>query len=348
MKTSLDIKLFLRSELSKVDIKAHQRLPSDEELVKKFKVNRLTLRKVLQQLVQEGVIYRKERQGTFKAPPLRVGQILIVTPTWWDERLSLFLKGLTETLTQKHENFLVTLLSENDFKVNCSQIEFLYRDLACVLFFHSIDSLEISKPFLTQKAIPFLFYGSDFFKSRIEDCHAFWISEKKIVELAFTWLCRQKNKNWACVYNSGHLVTELRFQYLKQFMKEKKIDLMPDLSLDTKGDMKYYSTGSSSMRSIKFLKQVISQNAALFATTDHDAFRLIQIFQQEPGFEKSRLPKLIGVDALSFGSYLAAPLTSVMIPSFQDGQRSCEALLAILRDNNSQLNLESSLTIHQP
>lgn len=48
--------------------KEHDKLPSERELCDMYEVSRITIRQALQQLVQEGYIYKEHGVGTFVAP----------------------------------------------------------------------------------------------------------------------------------------------------------------------------------------------------------------------------------------------------------------------------------------
>lgn len=52
-------------------LKAHDRIPSTNEIVQFYKVNHLTVAKGVNQLVDEGVIYKKRGVGMFVAPEAR-------------------------------------------------------------------------------------------------------------------------------------------------------------------------------------------------------------------------------------------------------------------------------------
>lgn len=63
------IKQHLLSEIQEGHWKTHDRLPSENELTKQFSVSRITVKKAMSDLVEQGVIYRVQGKGTFVSEP---------------------------------------------------------------------------------------------------------------------------------------------------------------------------------------------------------------------------------------------------------------------------------------
>lgn len=65
----VQIRETLREEISQGDLKRGEKLPSEHELAAKFNVSRMTIRKSIEDLVDEGLLYRRHGVGTFVAYP---------------------------------------------------------------------------------------------------------------------------------------------------------------------------------------------------------------------------------------------------------------------------------------
>src|SRR4030042_4216616 len=59
----------LRDEITKGTLKRGERLPPEHELAAKFSVSRMTIRESIEDLVNEGLLYRRHGIGTFVAFP---------------------------------------------------------------------------------------------------------------------------------------------------------------------------------------------------------------------------------------------------------------------------------------
>ncbi|WP_411842914.1 GntR family transcriptional regulator [Salinicoccus sp. HZC-1] len=62
------IKDWISDQIISETLKAHDRIPSTNEIVQFYKVNHLTVAKGVNQLVEQGVIYKKRGVGMFVAP----------------------------------------------------------------------------------------------------------------------------------------------------------------------------------------------------------------------------------------------------------------------------------------
>lgn len=62
------IKDWISDQIISETLKAHDKVPSTNEIVQFYKVNHLTVAKGVNQLVDQGVIYKKRGVGMFVAP----------------------------------------------------------------------------------------------------------------------------------------------------------------------------------------------------------------------------------------------------------------------------------------
>src|ERR1700690_76141 len=65
----VQIRESLRAEITGGLLKRGQQLPSENELASKYNVSRMTIRESIEDLVDEGLLYRRHGVGTFVAYP---------------------------------------------------------------------------------------------------------------------------------------------------------------------------------------------------------------------------------------------------------------------------------------
>ena len=65
----VQIRETLRSQLNSGDFETGQKLPAEDELAAQFGVSRMTVRRSISDLVDEGLLYRRHGAGTFVAQP---------------------------------------------------------------------------------------------------------------------------------------------------------------------------------------------------------------------------------------------------------------------------------------
>lgn len=68
-KTYLQLKKNLVAEIVRGVYKPHERLPSQRELGEKYSLSHMTVRRAINELIQEGVIYARQGQGLYVAEP---------------------------------------------------------------------------------------------------------------------------------------------------------------------------------------------------------------------------------------------------------------------------------------
>jgi len=87
----------IKDQIEKGILKENDKIPAERELCERYNVSRMTVRQALDELVREGVIYRKRGVGTFVAKP-KVNQELSKVMSFTEDMLSRNMKPGSKTL----------------------------------------------------------------------------------------------------------------------------------------------------------------------------------------------------------------------------------------------------------
>lgn len=68
---------FLATQISRGELRPHQKLPSERELCQLFGISRMTVRQALGSLAKEGLVYTRPGKGVFVADPTRGFEVKI-------------------------------------------------------------------------------------------------------------------------------------------------------------------------------------------------------------------------------------------------------------------------------
>jgi ABC-type glycerol-3-phosphate transport system substrate-binding protein len=76
------LKEILEERIREGEFRAGKRLPTEKELCQEFGVSRITVRQALSELINEGLLFRRQGSGTFVSyhPPLRVKPLRVIVP----------------------------------------------------------------------------------------------------------------------------------------------------------------------------------------------------------------------------------------------------------------------------
>ena len=116
---------FLREQIKSEKIKPGDKLDSEPEMVKKYGLARLTVREALQQLVNEGLVVKKQGKGTFcKLSPVRknIDVLLDIKDYYF---IPYYMQSISRVLDRYHANLIA-----GDTKNDSVQIAKLLREIA--------------------------------------------------------------------------------------------------------------------------------------------------------------------------------------------------------------------------
>ncbi len=173
MKNSLPVYRIIAEDLAKMirqqKLPPDTRLPSESQLAGQYQVTRMTVRKGLDLLQGQGLIYSRHGQGIFVASGQRKRPV-IITGTWDDQTMPLeifpndtrtFCLSAIETAAElPYEIFHLPFAG---FHSMLNELNLRYPDLAGVVFFRSFPNVLATKDELNKQRIPFLYFGSNQF-----------------------------------------------------------------------------------------------------------------------------------------------------------------------------------------
>ncbi|HEX7065806.1 MAG TPA: GntR family transcriptional regulator [Bacillales bacterium] len=95
------LKVFIKEQIESAVWKAEEAIPSERELSELFGISRITVRQAINELVNEGVLFRKRGMGTFVAPP-KINQGLSKLSGFTADMQSLGLKPSSKVLNVRN------------------------------------------------------------------------------------------------------------------------------------------------------------------------------------------------------------------------------------------------------
>lgn len=96
------VKESLLAEIRTKQFKVGDLIPSEAELQEKFKVSRITIRRAIQELVQEGHLYTQQGKGTFVSRPKASQELNLIT-SWAETMIALGMHPETKIVKYSEE-----------------------------------------------------------------------------------------------------------------------------------------------------------------------------------------------------------------------------------------------------
>lgn len=178
----------IRQYISEHNLKRHDRLPSESQLAQEYSLSVGTVRKALNNLAAENIIYRRHGQGTFVSPRNRKGRILVVPGyeelhTWKRDDYFDFLLGALDESVTADLSCEPTLVKLDDFFHNLDSVKMFYPEAVGVIFFRGYDNLVRAQDELRRQQLPYLFYGPNIYGKNPVGCSTVYHDETQIAAL---------------------------------------------------------------------------------------------------------------------------------------------------------------------
>lgn len=286
----------LKNYIAKRKLKRHDRLPSESQLAAEYSASIGTVRKALNNLEAEKVIYRRHGQGTFVAPRSRRGKILLVSnlehiyEISHEDFMEFFVGTLSyaNTANLAYEPMIVEL---EDFLENLNDVPMVYPETAGVIFFRGYSNvLRPSAKALQRQNIPFMYYGGNFYPEIEDLCPAVYHNEDAIAALMADYYQERGYRKVAGIVNT-ELVTIERSRRFRAEIERRGIA---------------YQEFGMTEDPVK----IAGSCEVINCFTDSQAVRLVQTLERECGL---RVPDRIAVSGVDYmyPGWLKPELTTI-------------------------------------
>ncbi|PIE32981.1 GntR family transcriptional regulator [candidate division KSB3 bacterium] len=308
-----------------------QKIPSEAELMERFDVSRGTVRQTLAELVNEGVIYKKQGLGSFfsgqheKSQQEQSGLIGVITPRMFNYIYPQILQGINDVVHQKHYNVVLSGSEGNSENEYPHLEQLLTRGIEGLIFepagspkrfqdtrvFELIQSLSIPVVFMDWALdTPSVSYVS------LDDVEGGFRATKYLIE--------QGHQRIAYIYMSNHVPGLLRNKGYKKALA------MHDLSFDSllirsRPIFKWIQADCAYMLTKELLALGKKRPTAIFFFNDEAAIRGYAAIR-EAGLCIPDDISVMGFDDTQLATMAEVPMTSVVHPKYHIGKWAAEML----------------------
>lgn len=336
----------LREQISTGEIKVGDKLPSEAEMIKIYKLGRLTIRDALSILANEGLVEKQHGKGTFckaciHVPKYRIDVLLDLTNIYFV--LPYYLRAISEVLDSEDVNIILSDTKNDDEKI-CQNIERAISEGTDGVLFQPSFISDVAGPklisllaTLREKDIPYIMMDGQYENvplsfAAVDDFNSGTIAARYFQSLGHKELCM------------------IELQEYHNFCKRKAgfceaLDTPPHIvSFDE------HTQGADDLTlALAELFQKHPGVTGIFCYNDAIAqicYEALSKLNKKVGEDIS----VMGVDDTIIASALSPGLTSVVHPKGQLAKETAEAMLAILSGQSSwpyQKLYEPSLSIRK-
>jgi len=329
------LKNIVKQSIEKGKIKPNQKIPSETELMRTYKVSRYTVRQALGQLVNEGWLYKEQGIGTFcakrtKNDSKRTLMIGVISEVVSNYIFPSIIHGIDDVVhpkgysiilgnanhqTEKEATYIENMIAK---KVDGLIIEPTRSALANmnIEHFHKLKKM----------GIPFVMIDSYF-----EELNPSYVCVDDILGgyLATEHLIKLGHRRVGIIYKSEHMPAVRRFQGYKKALKEYQINYSEEFVKSFTSPEEENPTPSL----IKELLQLKNPPTAIFCYNDQIAFQACRSLKKS-GLRVPDDVSLIGFDDSDLAILSEVPLTTIAHPKYKMGEKAAKMLLQLIEKKN--------------
>ncbi len=350
----LQLKRIMKQYLAQEQYEADQKIPSETELMARFDVSRGTIRQTLAELVNEGVIYKKQGSGSFFSGKYgddrreRSGLIGVITPTMFKYIYPQILQGINDVVQQKRYNMVLSGSGGNSENEYPHLEQLLRRGIEGLIFeptgspkrFQETSVFELSN----NSQIPVVFMDW-----ALDDSSISYVSLDDVEGgfRATNYLIEQGHRRIGYVYMANHVPAVLRY---KGYRKALELHGIPhDSRLEkSRPIFRWVQADYAYGLSKELLALGADRPTAIFFFNDEAALRGYAAIR-EAGLRIPDDISVMGFDDSHLATLAEVPMTSVVHPKYQIGKWATEMLFEQLetggRNTPRQMILHPSIAI---
>lgn len=319
-----DIEATLRKEIDDGCVVPHERFLSESKLSQRFGVNVATVRKAVDRMVADGLLYKIPSSGTFIAPRRKNRMILIVIPA---QECSLISFCAVEDFVDTPYWFQEVPASE--YLRHVDDIELIYPELVGVIFYQ--DKPVVSNTFgtLEEKGIPFIMYGSSNLRPVLKNRASLLYSEQMVVQTAMEYLQHAGCRRIGMVYSTLWATKVERHRKYVQWHESNGIEWEADWVFHAQFNQVEHRPEIHQQLVESLRSGPLSQADGLFCSGDIESVIVLQA-ALAAGVRIPEDLKIIGVNNDPICECVVPQLTSIEIPKQQDSLRVAKALIAMV------------------
>lgn len=313
------VKTEIKSLILSGRIKTGEKIPSEHELAKKWNVNRWTVNKAINQLVNEGLLYRKKGDGTYVSGLKRrviTKNIGVLVYHIESPFCSSLVRGIEEKASELGYNLILCNTFGKEEKIKDIINSFIVKN--------KVDGIicppeNINSSFSDFPVVVVPQVDKEKFKNFnyviTDDEDGSYKAIKYLIKLGHKKIGFLTPKNWS------ETALLHRWNGYKKAMKENNLDIDKKLIIETKGpDFK------DGWVSIDKIIEKINLFTAIFCVNDSLAIGVLKGLR-EKGIKVPDDISIVGFDNIPLSSHPDIQLTTVEQPVYRIGEKAVEILI---------------------
>ncbi len=317
-------------------LKRHDRLPSESQLAAEYGASIGTVRKALNNLVAENIIYRRHGQGTFVSPRSRKGRILVVPGG----------PGIVNSLNDDYFSFLFGALDEantadlpcepalvdyDDFFRNLDDVKMIYPETAGVIFFRGHENLVKAQAALARQGLPMLFYGPNIYEEKPAHYSAVYHNETDVAALLADHYAARGFRR-VLVLHEEMMISRTRFRLMKEALLARGMECASADWHETRGEP-------------ETLRKLAGRFDVISCTRAEMAVEIVQILERELGLRVPDAVAVSGVDNTAPSWALRPRLTVVDLCNKENGRFCIRKFSELVTGGGRNFHLDGKLKL---